>query len=77
MTCKACAAAASELSHLFISGCMGCCARAAARSPQYRKARDTGIQDRAYRSLLEQFGLTHEQVRDAAAADVVSREGGK
>lgn len=75
MTCPACEEAARKMWHEFRANCVGCCARAAARSPQYRKAKDTGIQDRAYRNLLQQFGLTHAQVQAAAAADVLSKVG--
>jgi hypothetical protein len=71
--CPDCTTAAEHAHHGFRAGCIGCCARAAARSPQYRKARDSGVQHRDYRRLLEQFGLSHQQVRDAAAADAMGR----
>lgn len=67
--CKACTAAATRVSHEFIAGCRGCCARAAARSPQFAAVRKAGVQDQAYRRLLAQFGLDHATVRAAAAAD--------
>ena len=67
--CKACKKAAEKLSGDFIFGCPGCAARAAARSPQYRAARKTGVQDRQYRSLCQQYGVTHAQVVAAAQAD--------
>ncbi len=69
MTCHACSAAAVRISHEFIAGCRGCCARAAARSPQFAAVRKAGVQDHAYRRLLAQFGLDHEAVKAAAAAD--------
>lgn len=71
--CTDCITATQREWHGFTQGCRGCCARAASRSPQFAKARRDGSQDRAYRALLEQFGLTHEQVRDAAANDAVVR----
>lgn len=70
--CEDCDMAKFVLHHGFRMGCLGCCARAASRSPQYRKARDTGMQQRDYRALLDQFGLTHQQVREAAANDAIN-----
>jgi len=52
-----------------MADCRGCCARAAARMPQYREAQKAGVQTHAYRRLLDQFGLTHAEVRAAAQAD--------
>lgn len=54
-----------------MSGCVGCCARAAARSPEFHESRTSGTQTRKYRALLEQFKLTHDQVRQAAASDAL------
>jgi hypothetical protein len=75
MTCPACAKAAAELHHEFRQGCAGCCARMAARTPHYRRVRDAGVQDREYRRLLEQFQLTHQQVKEAAVLDAMHGEG--
>jgi hypothetical protein len=55
-------------------GCRGCCARAAARSPQFDAARRSGRLDRAYRTLLDQFGLTHDEVRAAHQTDQLGKE---
>lgn len=66
-----CTTAAKRMHHGFKAGCMGCCARAAARGPHFRRCRDNGTQDSAYRRMLEQFGLTHQQVLDAATADAL------
>jgi hypothetical protein len=71
--CKACADAAVRVSGLFHAGCSGCCARAAARSPQFREARDAGKQTRGYRRLLDQLQLTHQQVIEAGAMDFEGR----
>lgn len=68
--CPDCAAAAREVWHVFRADCIGCRARAMARSPHFRRVRDAGAQDRPYRQMLQQFELTHEQVRAAAQADV-------
>lgn len=69
MTCEACSTAAQRESAMFHAGCRGCMARAAARSPQYRQARDTGRQDSKYRALLDTYGVSHDEVRAAAEAD--------
>lgn len=49
--------------------CQGCAARAAARMPQFRAAQKAGVITHDYRRLLDQFGLTHEVVKAAHAAD--------
>lgn len=69
MTCKDCQAAAERLHHGFSAGCQGCKARAVSRSPHYRRVRDAGRLDRDYQRTLDQFGLTHSEVKAAAAAD--------
>lgn len=69
MSCPACTKAAERLTGVFQAGCKGCAARAVSRGPNFRRARDSGYQDRKYRGELEQFGVTHDQVKAAAAAD--------
>lgn len=73
--CFDCMAAAAGVHHGFVNGCVGCCARAAARSPHFDRVRKAGSLrgDYGYRSLLEQFKLTHEQVKDAAASDAMHK----
>lgn len=72
MSCSDCTTAARVSHWGFAAGCRGCCARAASRTPHWRRVRDNGMQqDRQYRLLLEQFGLTHDEVRAAAASDRV------
>lgn len=72
--CPACLTAAEVVHNNFREHCTGCCARAASRSPHYRRVRDAGgLQDRAYKLLLLQFGLTHDQVRAAADADALGK----
>lgn len=74
-TCGACAEAAEAVSHAFTGGCKGCCARAVARSPQAFKARSTGDKyEPSYRALLEQFGITHNDVLAAYKADQLGKE---
>lgn len=72
-SCPACAGAAVRLSGEFHMGCTGCCARAAARSPQFREARNSRQQTRKYRALLAEFGLTHADVLAASNSDFESR----
>lgn len=74
MSCPDCTLAAQELHHGFSAGCHGCCARAASRSPHFRRVRDSGTLDRPYLALLEQFQLNHDQVKAAAAADAIGKE---
>jgi hypothetical protein len=73
VTCEDCTLAAAQPHHGFRANCRGCCARAAARSPHFARVKAAGQQDRPYRALLEQFGLTHSDVKAAAAADVEGR----
>jgi len=69
MSCEDCTKAATQVWHGFTMGCQGCCARATARGPNFHRVRTTGSQDRPYRAQLQQFGLTHEQVKAAALND--------
>ncbi len=73
MSCPDCTAAAQRSHWMFTAGCRGCIARGVARLPQFRKVRDAGVLDRAYRQLLEQAGVTHDEVKRAAAADFEQR----
>ena len=73
-TCDNCTSAAQRLWHGFTGGCKGCCARAAARSPQAFEARKAGKQTQPYRSLRAQFSQTHDDVKAAPAADVDNRK---
>jgi hypothetical protein len=70
--CDNCTAAAEREHWEFSANCIGCRARAAARSPQFFDARKTGSQPRSYRAL-QQFALTHAQVRAAAKEDAFMR----
>jgi hypothetical protein len=72
--CHDCAQAAAKRWHSFSAGCKGCCARAASRSPHYRRCRDSGVQDREYRGLLTQFSLSHREVQDAAQSDAMETQ---
>jgi hypothetical protein len=73
--CPNCAAASQREHWEFSANCIGCRARRVARSPQYFKCKKEGKQTRGYRALLQQFGLTHEQVRAAADCDAHVRKG--
>lgn len=70
--CGACVKAALTVSHEFHAGCPGCAARAVSRGPNFARCRKEGAQDRRYRAELEQFGVTHDQVREQAAKDMVT-----
>jgi hypothetical protein len=73
VTCDACEKAAKRMSHEFRANCAGCCARALARGPHFRRVRDAGVLDHPYRLALQQFNLTHDEVKAAAAADRASQ----
>lgn len=69
--CKDCLASAVKRHHGFTAECKGCCARAIARGPNFREAKNVGRQTPKYRDELAQFGMVHEQVQAAAAKDVL------
>jgi hypothetical protein len=72
--CRACEQAAIKRTGLFESGCRGCIARGVGRLPQYRAARDRrDSRWRPYVQLLEQAGVTHEEVREAVRRDAEHR----
>jgi hypothetical protein len=73
MTCLACEKAAQRVSHEFRANCRGCCARACARGQDFHRVRKQGVQDHRYRLALQQFGLSHDEVKAAAAADKASQ----
>jgi hypothetical protein len=68
-SCAHCKESTLRSCYHFTAGCLGCCARSAARSPQFDRVRRAGALDRPYRALLEQFGLNHATVRAASEAD--------
>lgn len=72
MTCIDCTKSAQRLWHGFHVGCKGCQARAIGRGPLFHESRSSGRISSAYRALLVQFGLTHEQVKAAHKADALS-----
>lgn len=72
-TCPACIASAAEVHYEFRMGCLGCAARAVSRGPNWRRCRDAGRQDSRYQGELRQLGVTHEQVKAAAAADQLGK----
>lgn len=73
MSCPDCHAATQRSHWEFASDCKGCIARGVARAPHFRRCRELGALDRAYRQHLEQAGVTHEQVKAAALADFETR----
>ena len=77
MTCPNCTRAQVELWHGFRSGCKGCQARAASRWPQFFESRTKNKQTSAYRHLLTQLNLTHQQVLDAYQSDAIRKKESK
>lgn len=77
MTCHDCTRSQSEMWHGFRSGCKGCQARAASRGPQFFESRTKNKQTSAYRHLLTQLNLTHQQVLDAYETDAIRKKGSK
>lgn len=75
MTCTDCLTATQRMHHGFRSGCKGCQARAASRGPQFFESRRDGRQTPAYRHLLTQLNLTHQQVLDAYKTDAIRKKG--
>jgi hypothetical protein len=82
VSCPNCTTAAQEGASWggFTMHCRGCCARSIARSPEFHEARTTGTQTRKYRAVLQQVGslvtppITHDEVRQAHAADAQEKE---
>jgi hypothetical protein len=74
MRCHDCQAALVGPSHGFTASCKGCAARAISRGPNYRAALDSGRQGAMYRDELHKLGVTHEDVKAAAAADAMRIE---
>lgn len=72
-SCPDCSAAAKKRWHGFHANCLGCAARSLVRGPHFRRVQQAGVLDRQYRGACEQLGVTHEQVRAAAAADKASQ----
>lgn len=66
--CDECNTARLRFHHVF-ADCLGCRARAVARSPQFSKAWKEQRQPREYRELCEHIGVTHDQVVEAAKND--------
>lgn len=74
LECFDCISAATSEWHGFVDGCKGCAARAASRSWATWEARGAGRQSSLYLSLLETHGVTHDQVKAAAAADALGKQ---
>lgn len=74
MSCEDCIRSAAEAWHGFRHGCPGCAARAVSRGHNYRDAQTSGRQTVKYRAELELLGVTHDQVKQAAAADAMNKE---
>lgn len=73
--CRECAAAAAGPAHGFDNRCKGCRARAAARSPFFADSLKAGRLTTDYRTLIDRVGVTHDEVKAAAAADRLTSKG--
>ena len=67
--CNDCNTASLWLHHGFTIGCVGCSARAVARSPEFAKAFKIRIQNAEYLMLLKKAQLTHPEAKEAARND--------
>lgn len=67
--CADCTHAALGPWHGFTARCLGCAARACSRGQNFSAARKLGAQTRLYRDELELYGVTHQQVCEAARVD--------
>lgn len=74
VTCPACAEAKERPSGRFLMGCRGCIARGVSRTINYRDSQQQGRLTHKYRLQLEQAGVSHEEVKAAAAGDFESKE---
>lgn len=73
MSCKHCEKAATGMWHGFASGCKGCDLRELIRSPMIavdlKRVRLAGKLDGPYLNAIEAHGLTHAEIKAAAAVD--------
>ena len=73
MSCPDCKAASERDHWAFLVDCVGCKARSVARGPDFARVRKAGSLDRQYRALLVQMGLSHAEVKAAAAVDFAAK----
>lgn len=71
--CQDCKRAAVEPWHGFMATCKQCTARGLARGPDFFRVRNEGRLDNAYLDRLQALGLTHLEVKQAAAEDAMQR----
>lgn len=74
VTCPACTEASERSSGRFQMGCRGCIARGVSRYINFRESQQQGRLTHKYRLQLEQAGVSHEEVKAAAAGDFESKE---
>jgi hypothetical protein len=74
MDCLLCLEATKRWHGIFNSDCCGCMAREISRGPDYARVRNVGKLDGDYRDLLAHAGVTHDDVKAAAAVDKALRE---
>lgn len=71
--CQDCKRAAVEMWHAFSTSCRQCNARSFSRGPDFFRVRNGGRLDSAYLDRLQALGLTHIEVKQAAAEDAMQR----
>ena len=69
--CQECKRAAVEMWHAFSTSCRQCNARAFSRGPDFFRVRNEGRLDQDYLDRLQALGLTHLEVKQAAAEDAM------
>jgi len=69
MTCPHCVAAANGPHYVYQRHCPACCARDIAAGPHFHRSRLEGKQVKEYRAQLQHYGVTHEQVVQAAKVE--------
>lgn len=74
LACKHCFGAACGLEHTFaLDDCSGCRARHASRSPEFLDSKKAGRLTSEYLRLLDDYEITHADVRAAREADAINR----
>ena len=71
--CPDCKQAAAQIWHAFSSNCRQCRARDFSRGPDFFRVRNEGRLDKGYLDRLQALGLTHLEVKQAAAEDAMQR----
>lgn len=71
--CQDCKRAAVEMWHAFTNSCRQCNALGFSRGQDFFRVRNEGRLDKDYQARLQALGLTHIEVKQAAAEDAMQR----